>query len=61
MAAKKKATPQRPRVTDIPDSKAAAATSAAMHLYTDDTWARAYYDRTDLHYFERSLFAPRKK
>jgi hypothetical protein len=47
---------KKPLVGKQPRSKQQAAVQAGMFLYTDDTWAIAYFDEDDLHCLERELF-----
>lgn len=51
----KASAPNEPLTTQ-PANKQQAALSAQLYLYTDDTWATAYYNPTDLHCMERVLF-----
>lgn len=40
-----------------PQSKQQAAVTAKMFLFTNDIWAKRYYDPNDLRFMERELFA----
>jgi hypothetical protein len=47
---------KKPLVAKQPRSIQQAAVQAGIFLYTDDTWAQAYFDDSDLHCMERELF-----
>lgn len=47
----------KPRVAKDPQIKQAAAQQAGMFLYTDDAWSLRYFQRGDLHFLEREIFA----
>jgi hypothetical protein len=46
-----------PKVAKQPQSKPEAAAEAHLYLHTDDAWSQAYFNKDDLHYMERTLFA----
>lgn len=46
-----------PKVAKQPQSKPQAAAQAHLYLHTDDAWSQAYFNKDDLHYMERTLFA----
>jgi hypothetical protein len=39
-----------------PQQKEQAAVAQHMFLHDDDTWAKAYFDQSDLHFLEREVF-----
>jgi hypothetical protein len=49
----KKSAPRRRK----PVSKTQAAVAAKWFLGTDDKWTASYFNRRDLHYADRELFA----
>jgi hypothetical protein len=48
-----------PKVAKQPQSKPLAAAQAHLYLHTDDAWSLAYFDASDMHHMERTLFAKR--
>jgi hypothetical protein len=43
-------------VTKQPELKEQAAVAKQMFLYTNDAWAKRYFDQNDLHFLEREVF-----
>jgi hypothetical protein len=49
--------PKAKKKTKPSADKQQAALSAGWFLSTNDAWAKKYFDRSDLHFVDRELFA----